>query len=550
MLIVPAFAVLIAVLFPHHPSVAAFIYTLLHRTNLVQISRGGQQFPEPPFTLFSTKVVLPEHVVKPAYIVIDSNGKIQDVHRSLLSALYYAKTQIVDVSPFVVMPGLIDPHVHVNEPGRTSWEGYHHASRAAVAGGTTTILDMPLNNIPSTVDHDSLAQKISALASAKPIVDVGIIGGVIPSNIPKIQQLLDGGVLALKSFMVDSQSRDFPNVSKKDLKSAVEELHRVTTDRSTRRIPYILHAELDLGDAEGVDKSSQMKEFNHESYEDFEAARPAAWEVEAVRYVAEAANHSKVHIHIAHVSAHEAVKLISNIRSSGNLKVATLTAETCSQYLLWAKEEIPKRSTLLKCSPPIRSVENRRQMLQSIFQTNHFFRGIDLIASDHSPCPPELKSPEGNMTSAWGGISGLQYRLQATWTAAKTVNGTVVQVAKLLSEEPARIFGIDNMKGSLKAGLDADIVIWDPDSSKILTEEDCHHRHKLSPFHGQMLNGVVMRTLLRGRSAYVADSNTHIGVSDQFGATTGLLLVRSPESGATVSLDPNMWHLWKNVTNS
>lgn len=506
---------------------------------LAKVTSSPEDFPEPPFTLFSSRVVLPQHVVKPAYVVIDAAGKIEAVKESVLSFMVASNGFIVDVSPFVIMPGLIDPHVHANDPGRTTWEGYEHAARAAAAGGTTTILDMPLNNVPSTVNRATLVQKIRALSSARPIVDVGLIGGVIPENIHNVKELLDGGVLALKSFMVDSQSKDFPNVSKEDFKKVVAELHRVWSRSATkgRLVPYMLHAELEMY----PDSSALNREYDHESYDDYEASRPAAWEVQAIRYAAEIANNSNVHIHIAHVSAHEAVELISELRYNGSLKVATLTAETCPHYLLWAKEEIPPRSTLFKCSPPIRSAENRERLVRSTFLNEKSSRIIDLIASDHSPCPPELKSLEGNISNAWGGISGLQYRLQGSWTAASKFNVSVVRMAELLSEGPARVFGIDTLKGFLKAGLDADIVIWDPEASKLLTEDQCHHRHKSSPFHGLAMRGAVIRTLLRGRSIFIGKTGSDSEGRSPFGSSKGRLLVRSPREGAVRSIDPEKW---------
>lgn len=543
LLLIPSLAVLIALLFARYASLTTVAHTFLQVSKLAKVTRNPEDYPEPPFTLFSSRVVLPQHLVKPAYVIIDAAGKIEAVKESVLSIAVLSNRFIVDVSPFVVMPGLIDPHVHVNEPGRTSWEGYEHASRAAAAGGTTTILDMPLNNVPSTIDLASLVQKIHALSSARPIVDVGVIGGVIPGNIHNVEELLDGGVLALKSFMVDSQSKDFPNLSKEDFKKAVAELHRVWSSSAAndRMIPYILHAELDIAPGKQGDSSSQDREYNHESYDDYEASRPAAWEVEAIRYAAEVANNSNVHIHIAHVSAHEAVDVISELRYSGSLKLAMLTAETCPQYLLWAKEELPPRATLFKCSPPIRSAENRERLVRSTFVDEESSRVIDLVASDHSPCPPELKSREGNISNAWGGISGLQYRLQGSWTAASTLNVSVVQMTKLLSEGPARVFGIDNLKGFLKAGLDADIVVWDPEASTLLTESQCHHRHKASPFHGLAMRGAVIRTLLRGRSVFNGKTGSDPDGPSPFGSAKGRLLVRSPSDGAIRSIDPKTW---------
>lgn len=540
LLFMPIIAILVPILYSHWSSLLPYAHLSLQRAKLGTVLNNPASFPEPPYVLFSSRVVLPDRFIQPAYIFINNQGSIAIVQQSPSWSLVW-KT-IVDVSPHVVMPGLIDPHVHVNEPGRTSWEGFEYASRAAAAGGTTTILDMPLNNIPSTLNHKTLAQKINALASTKSYVDIGIIGGITMPHVPFLTELLDGGVLAFKSFMVDSQSKDFPNVSKKNLKEIIGALDRLSSEPGavSKPIPYILHAELDLGPDEEDERNRRASDYNHRCYSDYEASRPSSWEVEAIRYAADIANNSNVHIHIAHVSAFEALELLREIRWGNRLKKAIVTAETCPHYLMWAKEKIALGGTLFKCSPPIRSDDNRKLIVHQAFQDDASSRAIDLIASDHSPCPPELKTTDGNLTEAWGGISGLQYRLQATWTAAHAMNASLSRVAELLCEVPARLFGIDNMKGFLKAGLDADIVIWDPESSQVLTEDKCHHRHKLSPYHGLKVRGIVLRTLLRGRSIYNSQG-TSMHERVQFDARLGKLLFRSSKTGVSRSIAPDEW---------
>lgn len=441
---------------------------------------------------------------------------------------------LVDVSPLVVMPGLIDPHVHVNEPGRESWEGFYHATRAAAAGGTTTILDMPLNNVPSTLDNVTLTRKINALPTAYPVIDVGLIGGITPANIDKIDELVEGGVIALKSFMVDSQSKDFPHVSKADLSTAIEGLHRLATETypDAPLVPYMLHAELDIGpDARLVAKGG----YNHKSYADYEASRPASWEVEAVRYATETANNSKVHIYIVHVSAYEVVEFVSNLRESSLLGTATLSMETCPHYLIGASEEIPDGETLWKCSPPIRPAANRAKLRAYMFRNASSHSVIDVIASDHSPCPVELKQTNGNLTRAWGGISGLQYRLQSAWTAVKEENGSLIHIAELLAERPALKFGLSAKKGFLRNGLDADIVIWDPEGRELLEEATCLHRFKASPYHGTVIQGVVLHTLLRGKSVFSKSAAKDDTSSDKCIRNTGNLLRRSAKNGDIIS---------------
>lgn len=432
------------------------------------------------------------------------------------------------------MPGLIDPHVHVNEPGRESWEGFYHATRAAAAGGTTTILDMPLNNVPSTLDNITLAQKIEAFAAAHPVVDVGFIGGITPANMHKVEELLQGGVVALKSFMVDSQSKDFPNVSKQDLITVIQILDRLATKTypDAPPVPYMLHAELDVGsDAQLASEDT----YKHENYAVYEASRPVSWEVEAVRYAIDTANNSKVHIYIAHVSAHQVIEFVSKLRESAELKTAILSVETCPHYLIGASEEIPDGATLWKCAPPIRSAANRAKMRAYTFADASHRSVIDVISSDHSPCPITLKQTEGNLTQAWGGISGLQYRLQSTWTAANAENSSLIRIVELLAEGPALKFGLNERKGFLRSGLDADVVIWDSDRKENLDEATCLHRIKASPYHGTTLRGVVHYTLLRGRSVFSkraaqSDTDSHRCIHG-----VGNLLRRSAGDGRVTS---------------
>lgn len=429
------------------------------------------------------------------------------------------------------MPGLIDPHVHINEPGRQEWEGFYHATRAAAAGGTTTVLDMPLNNVPSTLNQTHLAQKVQALKSSQPVVDVALIGGVTPLNMDKIDQLVAAGVVALKSFMVDSQSADFPHVSRENLEAAIQTLHTLATATypDAPPIPYMLHAELDLGPHPAL---TNKPTFDDKSYSDFEASRPSSWEVEAVRVATRAANNFRVHIYIAHVSAHDVLDFVSKLQAENSLQTAKLSLETCPHYLVWASDEIPDGATLHKCSPPIRTRANRALLRSSAFLTDPSLGVvIDAVGSDHSPCPFDLKDTDGNLTGAWGGISGLQYRLQATWSAAKEEGASIAQVAELLSAGPARVFGLENLKGSLREGLDADIVVWDPDGEEHLSERSCLHRWKASAYHGKVVPGRVMQTLLRGESVFSRESESELSELAECDVGKGRLIKRKPESG-------------------
>lgn len=472
------------------------------------------QFPSPPYALFSTRVLIPgADTPIPAYIQVDHNGTIAGTSRAVLRVPSRFLSTIVDVSPFVVMPGLIDPHVHINCPGNDHWEGFESATRAAAAGGTTTILDMPINSVPATVDKYSLALKTDCLRAANASVDVGFIGGVIPSNAGNLSSLLNGGVIALKSFLVDSQSPDFPKVTPDDLHTAISHLHELHTNHlsginvldAAPPVPYILHAEVDDGHPSTGIRATSQETFDHTSYVAFEATRPASWETNAVDTVLSAVNGSKVHVHIAHVSAHQVTDQIRSARRDG-LGGAKVTAETCAHYIMFSSDEIAPGETVYKCAPPIRSRQNREKLIFELFKrkSDHV---ITLVASDHSPSSPDMKQKDGNLTSAWGGIAGVQYRLGACWHAAKKAGASLASVNQLLSEGPAKTFGLDNIKGLLASGRHADIVIWDPDVEEMVEPSKCQHRQKKSPFNGWRLPGLVKFTLLRGEQVFASFSD-------------------------------------------
>lgn len=539
--VVPALAMIASFISPHNASSAALSHRIMKATRQSKVYSHPEVIPNPPYALFSTRVVLPSHRVQPAYVLVAENGTITGVTRSLAATPSFARGTIVDVSPLVIMAGLIDTHVHVNEPGREDWEGFYHATRAAAAGGTTTILDMPLNNVPSTTTSEALTAKLKALAAATSYIDVGLIGGVVPKNIHEVQTLVDGGVIALKSFLVDSQSEDFPHITKPDLDDVIEELDRLLSKGAMgiKAIPYILHAELDDLSPDTGSRAAASDAYDHSSYEHFERARPDSWETNAIKMAAKVANNTNLHLHIAHVSSSEALREISKLRQSPTFH-AKLTAETCPQYLLWAKEEIPAGATRHKCTPPIRSKNNREMLRKSLFTKSEHSHAIDLIASDHSPCPDELKETNGNLTSAWGGIAGLQYRLQGSWASLGDAKDGLVTIAKLLAEGPAQTFHLDHIKGFLQKGYDADMVIWDPSREVSISEEGCYHRHKGSPFHGDKLRGNIAYSLLRGETVYSKSTDQKPG---NFGDAKGRLLYRSSEDGIIRSADRRDWQM-------
>ncbi|KAA8493953.1 Allantoinase [Porphyridium purpureum] len=436
---------------------------------------------------------------------------------------------VVDVGDLVVMPGLVDPHVHINEasdPDRTSWEGFASATKAAAAGGTTTILDMPLNCIPSTVSMSALRAKVEAMALSKLFVDVGLIGGVIPSNEDELVDLVErGGVLAFKSFMIDSQSADFPHVNLETLSRSMQ----VIGARFGTSIPYMLHAELAPEEAEGDKNSTQARRalVSESSYSEFMRSRPDAWEVDAVMAALDRAHRTGCHVHICHLSSVHAARLVRFARGLG----ANVTAETCTQYLLYSAEQIPDGRPEFKCAPPIRQEQNRRELWKLLIEGD----AIQLIASDHSPTLPKYKNLDsGNVRDAWGGISGLQHRLLGVWTAA-TELGNVLSLealSALLSEQPAAIFGLDGMKGRLAHGYDADLVIWDPEGKTLVTESNFYARHKVSPMLNSVLRGRVLATLVHGELSYVAWEDLEPQQQENSNLVSpGQLLVRTDDSG-------------------
>jgi allantoinase len=383
----------------------------------------------------------------------------------------YADPADVDYGEFVIMPGLVDSHVHVNEPGRTEWEGFESATRAAAAGGVTTIVDMPLNSIPPTTSVDALRAKVEAMRG-KCWVDVGLWGGAVPDNAAQLQPMLREGALGFKCFLVDSGVAEFGFLDPLGLEAALRELRGSGA-------PLLVHAELPqyIGSAAGA------------SYRAYLKSRPAQAEGAAIDAVHDAVKRTGARAHIVHLSSAAALATILNARD----RRIPLTAETTPHYLHFEAETIPDGAPQYKCAPPIRDHANREQL----------WRGIDDellagIVSDHSPCTPELKHlNDGNVERAWGGISSLQFGLPIIWSAGRL---TLDRIARLMCEGPASIAGI--RKGAIKAGYDADLVVWSPEESFRVTPEIVQHRHKITPYAGEVLRGVVKTTYLRGQKVW------------------------------------------------
>lgn len=409
------------------------------------------------------RVVTPGGVV-PASILIQ-DGKIVAVGGDDLPAGVPA----IDAGEAVVMPGLVDTHVHVNEPGRTDWEGFETATRAAAAGGITTLVDMPLNSIPATTTREALRAKIEA-ARGKCRVDVGFWGGVVPGNAGEIAGLLEDGVLGFKSFLVPSGVEEFQHVTEADLREAMPRLDGAV---------LLVHAELPgpLGFCEG------------DRHDDWLRSRPDAAEVEAIDLLVRLCRETGARVHIVHLATAEALPLLQEARRD-----LPITVETCPHYLTFAAEEIADGAVEFKCAPPIRSRANRERLWEALREGL-----IDLVATDHSPSPPELK--RGGFREAWGGIASLQLALPAVWTGARARGFRFEDLALWMCRNPARLAGLAS-KGAIRPGFDADLVIWEPDERVRVEPAALQHRHKLTPYAGMTLHGVVRRTLLRGETVY------------------------------------------------
>ena len=376
----------------------------------------------------------------------------------------------------VVMPGLVDTHVHINSPGRTEWEGFATATRAAAAGGVTTLVDMPLNSIPPTTTLAGFETKLDD-ARGNCFVDVGFWGGVVPGNTAELAPMFAAGVAGFKCFLVHSGVDEFPHVTEDDLREAMPELSRLGA-------MLIVHAEL----------PGPMRTTDRTDYEGFLYSRPRGAEDEAIELMIRLSREFGTRVHIVHLSSSDALPLLRRAQDEG----VKITAETCPHYLHFTAETIPAQATEFKCCPPIRERENREKLWQGLADGT-----IEMIVSDHSPCPGSMKLREtGDFMAAWGGIASLQLRLPVVWTEAQRRGFSLRDLTTWLCANPARQVSLDSRKGLLAAGHDADIVIWNPQRDFTVDATRLEHRHKLTPYHGEPLLGVVEKTFLRGRKIY------------------------------------------------
>lgn len=384
--------------------------------------------------------------------------------------------ECVDAGELLVMPGLVDTHVHVNEPGRSNWEGFESVTRAAAAGGVTTILDMPLNSIPATTTVRALDVKRAA-ARGKTSVNVEFIGGVVPGNAGELEGLRDAGVRAFKCFLSPSGVDEFPHVTERDLAKAFPVLARLG-------LPLMVHAE---------DPARLVAAGSSSLYADYLASRPAEAEHSAIELLVGLMSRSRAPVHVVHLSSATSLEIVRAAKRHG----LPLTVETCPHYLTFAAEEIPDGATEHKCAPPIRSREERDGLWRALIEGD-----IDLVASDHSPCPPAMKRTHGDFFSAWGGIASLQLSLAATWTGARERGVSPERIAEWMSASPARLAGLDDRKGAITKGYDADIVLWSPDESFVVDPAKLFHRHAVTPYAGRELFGVVRATYVGGRKVF------------------------------------------------
>ena len=424
------------------------------------------------------RVVTPEGI-RPRAVLVEG-GQIRGV---VSPGEVPSEASREDFENAVLLPGLVDSHVHINEPGRTGWEGFSTATRAAAAGGYTMLVDMPLNCVPVTTTAGALRLKRRA-AEGQCRIDWGAWGGVVPGNAKEVEPLAKAGVLGFKCFLVHSGIEEFPMVSEPDLRAALPYV-------AETGLPLLVHAELppQLDAA-----AARLRDADWGCYSTYLRSRPDEAELAAIRLMLALCREYRFRLHIVHLATGLALEELGRARTEG----LPVSVETCPHYLHLEAETIADGATLAKCAPPIRSRANRDRLWQGLRDGV-----IDLVVTDHSPCPPEMKRlQEGNFQTAWGGIASLSMALPLMWTEAEARGFALTDIAHWMAERPARLANCAAQKGRIAVGCDADFVVFDPEAQFTVTEDRLHQRHPLSPYLGETLRGVVKRTYLRGQMVF------------------------------------------------
>ena len=447
--------------------------------------------------IISNRTITPDGIKKAAVLI--TGGQIAEVVDELPDGDF----SITDIGDNVLMPGIVDPHVHINEPGRTDWEGFDSATKAAIAGGITSLVDMPLNSSPVTTTAKAFDEKIKATLvtlspelvegskgdSMKLHCNCGFWGGIVPGNEKEIEPLIEKGVLGFKAFLIHSGIDEFPNVTE-------EELRKVMPIIAKHGLPLLVHCEL-----EHSSTTLRQAQGDKQSYQNYLSSRPKKWEDNAIALMIRLCEEFNCKTHIVHLSSADSIEQIAKAKQKG----LPITVETGQHYLYFTAEEIKDRRTEYKCAPPIREKENNENLWQAL-------KGgiIDFVATDHSPAPPDMKELQsGDFMKAWGGISSIQFALPALWTAAKKHHCTLDDMAKWLCEKTALLPQLKT-KGKIAKGYDADFVVWNPEQSFIVTQNMIYHKHKITPYLNEELFGVVEQTWLGGEKVFDGGKFLHL----------------------------------------
>lgn len=446
--------------------------------------------PTPPDRTTGIPAQLPDLVVRGKRVVTPKGERSAAIHirgGTITAIAGYEDippgSPVHDAGESIVMPGLVDTHVHINEPGRTEWEGFSTATRAAAAGGVTTLIEMPLNSIPATTTAAALREKLAATAG-KLWVDVGFWGGVVPGNVAELGPLWEAGAWGFKCFLVPSGVEEFASVSENDLRAALPEL-------AVLKAPLLAHAEVPGPISEAAKK---IEKADPRRYATWVESRPQEAENVAIALLVKLCREFGARVHVVHLSSAEAIAQLREAKAEG----LPVSVETCPHYLVFVAEEIKDGATQFKCAPPIRERENREKLWTALEEGV-----IDFVVTDHSACPPAMKRlEEGDFLRAWGGIASLELRLPAVWTEATRRGYAAPQMCNWICGEPAKFAGLAERKGAIAVGRDADLVIWNPEAKFTVKAEGLHQRHKFTPYAGREMLGVVETTFLRGRKIY------------------------------------------------